>query len=105
MSLTSEVGFTGHIEPAQCECHKGQFMATVFLVHPVAGHIHLANCAYPTEAIAEKELDGFVKAVAVETMKDMGIKEDSIVQRTITRGPEAVKSVQRLINGANENLH
>lgn len=105
MKNKSEIGFAGLVEPANCECHKGQFMAVAFLIHPTQGRIHLANNAFPTEAAANAELDNFVKAVAYATLREMGIEPLKAAKVTVTHNDEAMKSEQRYMNAHNENLH
>lgn len=105
---TTEVGFMGAVQPAQCDCHKGQFFALVFLLHPVLGRVPVANEPFPTEAIATERLDGFVKEIAFQTIEAMGLDPKAAVKIEVTHDDEATKSEARVMkkhNATNPNLH
>lgn len=105
MKNKTQIGFAGEVQPANCECHKGMYMCVAFLIHPEQGRIYLGNNAFPTEEIAKKELDGFVKVAALETLKIMGLEPDEAEKVTVTHGDEAVKSERRIMAENNPNLH
>lgn len=102
---TSEIAFVGEVQPANCDCHKGQFLCVAFLIHPIQGRVYLGNAAFATEEIAEKELGGFVNHVAAEVLEEMGLKPENAVKVDRTHGDDAMKSERDFRSRNNPNLH
>lgn len=100
---TNEIGFFGVVEPSNCECHPGMFIAAAFLLHPIQGRIYLGNKAFATEAQANAELDQFVKAVAFDTLREMGLEPDKAKSITIARDDEADQHLKRMSRGIDPN--
>lgn len=100
---TTEIGFMGEVQPANCECHKGQFICVAFLLHPLQGRVYLGNAAFETEKIANENLDKFVNFTAGEVLKEMGLTRENAVKVEITHGDEALKSEARVMKDHRES--
>lgn len=101
----TEIAFTGFIEPAQCECHKGQFMVVACIIHPIMGRQSIGNKAFQTEKEAEDNLAAFVQKAAFDVLEEAGLDPKDATKIEITHDDEAVKSELRVMRENNVNLH
>ena len=100
-----KIGFTGEVVAAECKCHKGQFLAVIYMIHPEQGRIYLHNVPFKTESEAAKELDNVVMLAAETVLQEMGLKKDEAKRIGVFHGAEAEKAEQRQLNEVNKNLH
>jgi len=101
----TEISFTGIVEPANCKCHQGQFVAIAFIIHPIKGEQQIGHTFFETEALANKHLDGFVMTVAEETIDKMGLRIDEASSINVSHGDDALKDIRRYMAENNPTLH
>ena len=98
------VSFTGDVVPAACSCHKGQFVGRVFKIEQGKETL-VAHTYFETEALATQHLEGFVFAVAEDSLRKMGLLIDQARKITVERGEKADQSARKTMNNSNPNLH
>lgn len=104
--MSNEVGFTGEITGAQCECHKGQFLASAYFIHPEHGLILQGQTFFKTLEEGKEHLQGFVASVAQDFFKQHKIDIDKAKTIRVSENDEAYKDVRRILKTEkNENLH
>lgn len=105
---TTEIGFTGEVHQAICECHDGQFFIVVFCIHPTKGRSVLpvgTSQHFKTEEEANKNLESEVMKVAKVVLKQSGLSVDQAAKVTVAHGDDAIANERRLIREGNPNLH
>lgn len=105
MKKKPQIAFMGEIQKAQCECHKGQYLVLIFMIHPRQGKIYLHNVPFKTKAEAEKQLQPCVELAAEEAMGLMGVRKDSLRKVEVSHNEDAVKSEKKFLNEHNPKLH
>lgn len=105
MTKKAQIAFTGEVHKAQCQCHKGQWLVVIFMIHPYQGRIYLHNVAFKTEAEAEAELQSCVELAAMEVMTTAGLKKDLVKKVEVSHGDDAIKSESKFMNEHNPILH
>lgn len=98
------ISFTGDVIPAQCECHKGQFVGRAFVIER-GKQKQLAHTYFETVDLAGEHLDGFVFAVAEDYLQRIGLSVESAKTVTVQRGDEAETSTQKAMRQSNPHLH
>jgi len=100
-----QFGFSGEVKEAICQCHKGQFVAGVFLVMPGAPRELLNTKMFESMAAAEKELDAFTYETATEFLNASGLKPEDAKKVEVTHGDAAVLAENRIHHQVNTTLH
>lgn len=62
--MSQRVSIMGKIEPASCECHKGQFIASIFLNIPGREPQYITNVPFKTEKEAKAEMPTLLQLAA-----------------------------------------
>lgn len=100
-----KIGFIGEVHPAECECHKGQFLVAVFCIRENLPRSFCGNKMFETEQLAEQNLEATVSECADAILAQMGLSQESANERTVSRGDAAFADENKLRNETNPNLH
>lgn len=100
-----QVGFGGHVAPAECECHRGQFVVHVYAVISGGKSEPIGAVEFPTEELAAEKMPEVVKDFAHKFLASVGMDPMLASKVTVTHGDEAVAAEQRVRNNNNPLLH
>lgn len=102
----SEVGFTGEVGPAMCQCHAGQYVVLVFLINPFTqGREPCGFKVFKTEAEAQEKMESVVMHFAEIKLAEAGLKIEEAISVEAVRGDAAIERENRLYRNQNPNLH
>lgn len=103
--MKNQIGFTGNIGIAECECHKGQWACTLFLIAPPHEPIAVAQEFHPDEKSCEARIVDFTKTESEKYLRSKGLKDGDFKESQFEINDEAAKAAKNFVNNNNPNLH
>jgi hypothetical protein len=103
--MKNQIGFTGHVGLAECECHKNQWACTLFVLAPGHEPLAIAQEFHADEKSCEARIVDFTKIESENYLKKLGLKPGDYQENQFAIDDDASKAAKSFINNNNPNLH